>query len=41
LELEDFAEKSTQFAMENGAQYCDVRAETVESYGFFLENSEI
>ena len=41
MELEDFAEKSTRFAMENGAQYCDVRAETVESYGFLLENSEI
>src|SRR5690349_1066331 len=41
MELEDFAEKSTQFAMECGAQYCDVRAETVESDGFLLENSEI
>ena len=41
MELEDFAEKSMQFAMEYGAQYCDVRAETVESDGFLLENSEI
>src|SRR5690242_2722210 len=41
MELEDFAEKSTQFAMDFGAQYCDVRAETVESTGFLLENSEI
>jgi len=41
LELEDFAEKSTQFAIQSGAQYCDVRAETVESDGFLLENGEI
>ena len=41
MELEDFAEKSMQFAMECGAQYCDVRAETVESDGFLLENGEI
>jgi len=41
LELEDLAEKSTQLAMEFGAQYCDTRAETVESNGFLLENGEI
>jgi TldD protein len=41
LELEDFAEKSTYIAMKSGAQYCDVRAETVESEGFLLENGEI
>ncbi len=41
MELEDFAEKSMQFAMECGAQYCDVRAETVETDGFLLENGEI
>ena len=41
MELEDFAEKSTQFAIQSGAQYCDVRAETVESDGFLLENGEI
>ncbi len=27
--------------MESGSQYCDVRAETVESEGFLLENGEI
>ena len=27
--------------MESGGQYCDVRAETVESEGFLLENGEI
>src|SRR5690349_20843870 len=41
MELKDFAEKSIQFAMDCGAQYCDVRAETIESTGFLLENSEI
>ncbi len=41
MELEDFAEKSTQFAIQSGAQYCDVRSETVESDGFLLENGEI
>ena len=41
MELQDFAEKSTHFAMELGAQYCDVRAEIVESNGFLLENGEI
>ena len=41
MELEDFAEKSSQFAMKCGAHYCDVRAETVESNGFLLENGEI
>ena len=41
MELEDFAEKSIQFAVQSGAQYCDVRAETVSSDGFLLENGEI
>jgi len=41
LDLEDYAEKSVQFALENGAQYCDIRAETVLSKGFLLENGEI
>ena len=41
MELEDFAEKSTQFAIQSGAQYCDTRAETVETDGFLLENGEI
>lgn len=41
MELEDFAEKSTQLAIESGAQYCDVRAERIESEGFLLENGEI
>src|SRR5713226_2963065 len=30
-----------QFAVQYGAQYCDARAETVESDGFLLENGEI
>ena len=41
LELEDFAEKSLQFAIQFGAQYCDARAETVVTEGFLLENGEI
>ena len=41
MELEDFAEKSVQYAIQSGAQYCDVRAETVESNGFLLENGKI
>jgi len=41
LELDDFAEKSMQYAIQVGAQYCDVRAETVQSDGFLLENGEI
>lgn len=41
MELEDFAEKSLQLAMGCGAQYCDVRAETMTSNGFLLENGEI
>lgn len=39
--LEDFVEKAIQFALENGSQYCDVRAENVERKGFLLENGEI
>ena len=41
MELDDFAEKSMQYAIQAGAQYCDVRAETVQSDGFLLENGEI
>ena len=41
MELEYFAEKSMQYAIQSGAQYCDVRAETVQSEGFLLENGEI
>ncbi|MDE1764914.1 MAG: TldD/PmbA family protein [Thaumarchaeota archaeon] len=30
-----------QFALENGAQYCDVRAEKTTSNGFLLENGQV
>ncbi|MGI0102873.1 MAG: TldD/PmbA family protein [Nitrosotalea sp.] len=39
--LEDFADKAVQLALENGTQYCDVRAETIKSNGFLLENGQI
>jgi TldD protein len=39
--LHDFAEKVIQIALENGAQYCDVRSEVFETNGFLLENGEI
>ncbi|MGI0046455.1 MAG: TldD/PmbA family protein [Nitrosotalea sp.] len=38
---QDFADGIVQFALQNGAQYCDVRAEMVESNGFLLENGQI
>ena len=39
--LEDFADKAVQLALQNGIQYCDVRAETIESNGFLLEDGQI
>ncbi len=39
--LNDFAEKAIQIALANGAQFCDIRAETVVTSGFLLENGEI
>lgn len=41
LDLEDYADKAVEFALQSGCQYCDVRAETVTSNGFLLENGEI
>ena len=41
MSLEDYADKALEFAVQAGCQYCDVRAETVESNGFLLENGEI
>ncbi len=38
---QDFADGLVQFALQNGAQYCDVRAETVETSSFLLENGQI
>jgi TldD protein len=39
--LEDFADRAVQFALEAGSQYCDVRAEVSSKEGFVIENSEI
>jgi TldD protein len=39
--LEDFADKAVHLALQNGIQYCDVRAETIESKGFSLEDGQI
>lgn len=41
LDLEDYADKAVESALQNGSQYCDVRAEIIESQGFLLENGEI
>ena len=39
--LEDYADKAIEIALQNGSQYCDVRAETIERKGFLLDNGEI
>jgi TldD protein len=39
--LQDYADKAILFAVQSGAQYCDVRAELMTSDGFVLENGEI
>jgi len=39
--LQDFADKAVQIALDNGARYCDVRAEVFATKGFLLENGEI
>ncbi|HJT09523.1 MAG TPA: TldD/PmbA family protein [Candidatus Nitrosotalea sp.] len=39
--LQDFADRLVQFVLEKGAQYCDIRAENIESNGFLLENGQI
>ncbi len=39
--LEDFTDKIIQIALDNGAQYCDVREELAYRNGFLIENGEI
>jgi len=39
--LEDIAEKSIEYALTSGCQYCDVRAENSTKQGFLIENSEV
>ncbi len=41
MSLEDYAEKAVQIALENGSQYCDVRAESMSTKGFVIENGEV
>lgn len=39
--LEDYAEKAVQIALQYGSQYCDVRAESVQTTGLVIENGEV
>lgn len=41
MSLEDYAEKAILIALDAGSQYCDVRAESVKTEGFVIENGEV
>ena len=41
LELQDLADKAVRYAIDNGAQYCDIRAEQQERKSALIENREI
>ncbi len=41
MSLEDYAEKAIKVALDAGSQYCDVRAESVKTGGFVIENGEV
>ena len=41
MSLEDYAEKAIKIALDVGSQYCDVRAESVKTEGFVIENGEV
>ncbi|MHB8546619.1 MAG: TldD/PmbA family protein [Nitrosotalea sp.] len=41
MSLEDYAEKAIQVALDAGSQYCDVRAESVTTEEFVIENGEV
>ena len=41
MTLEDYAEKAVQVALKYGSQYCDVRAESIQTTGLVVENGEI
>jgi len=41
MTLEDYAEKAVQIALQCGSQYCDVRAESVQTTGLVIENGEV
>lgn len=40
-ELQELANKAVKFAMDEGAQYCDIRAEKYEKKSILVENQEI
>jgi len=39
--LEDFAQKAVSYALAEGCQYCDIRAEIISKKGITIENNEI
>jgi TldD protein len=39
--LEDFAQKAVSYALAEGCQYCDARAEIISKKGITIENNEI
>jgi len=41
MSLEDYADKAVKIALDSGSQYCDVRAELVQTSGFVIENGEV
>ena len=41
LELQELSNKAVKFAMDEGAQYCDIRAEKQEKKSILVENQEI
>lgn len=41
MSLEDYADRALKVALDAGSQYCDVRAESVTSTGFVIENGEV
>jgi len=40
-DYEDYSDNAIKFSLQNGCQYCDVRAESIISHGFLIENGEI
>jgi len=40
-ELQDLTDKAVKYAIDNGAQYCDIRAEQQEKKSVLIENAEI
>ena len=40
-QVEDFADRAIQYALDKGGQYCDIRAETISKNAFVIENGQI